>query len=38
MTITETKTIEETITDLILDMEESSKDTAETQDKAIPKT
>ena len=37
MTITETKTIEETITDLIVDMEESSKDTTETQGKTIPK-
>ena len=38
MTITKTKTIEETITDLIQAMEESRKDTAYTQDKAIPKT
>ena len=37
MAITETKTIEETITDLMLDIEESSKDKAETQDKTIPK-
>ena len=36
MAITETKT-EETITDLMLDIEESSKDKAETQDKTIPK-
>ena len=37
MAITETKTIEETITDLMLDIEESSKDKAESQDKTIPK-
>ena len=37
MAITETKTKEETITDLMLDIEESSKDKAETQDKTIPK-
>ena len=36
MTITVTKTTEETIADLILDMEESNKDTTETQNKTIP--
>ena len=36
MTITVTKATEETIADLILDMEESNKDTTETQNKTIP--
>ena len=36
MTITVTKTTEETIANLILDMEESNKDTTETQNKTIP--
>ena len=35
MTITETKRIEEIITDVTLGMEESNKDTTETQNKAI---
>ena len=38
MNITETKTKEETFTDLILDTEESNKDTTENQDKATPTT
>ena len=33
MTTTETKTIEETITDLTMGMEENDKDTAKTHDK-----
>ena len=38
MNITETKTKEETFTDLILGTEESNKDTIETQGKATPTT
>ena len=38
MKITETKTKEETFTDLILGMEESNKDTTETQGKTTPTT
>ena len=38
MNISETKTKEETFTDLILDTAESSKDTTENQDKATPTT
>ena len=36
MAITKTKTMEEIITDLLLGMTESSKDTIETQDKTDP--
>ena len=36
MAITKTKTMEEIITDLLLGMKESSKDTTETQDKTDP--
>ena len=38
MNITETKTKEETFTDLILATEENNKNTAETQGKATPTT